>query len=79
MGRRLAEATNAWRARRTRGETGLCRFFLALVLVAVRVGVLLDFLVDALAEDLPVAGFDVSSGAEDDWFGAGVVVCDVAV
>src|ERR1039458_3946714 len=27
MGRRLAEAANAWRARRTRGETGLRRFW----------------------------------------------------
>jgi len=35
MGRRLAEATNACRARRTRGETGLRFLLCALVFVAV--------------------------------------------
>jgi hypothetical protein len=54
MGRRLAEATNAWRARRTRGETVLRRFrwlpLFALVLEAVLFAVFAELFAVFLAE-----------------------------
>src|ERR1035438_10301259 len=70
MGRRLAEAANAWRVRRTRGETGLRRFwevFLALGLAA-----------EALC-GAAFAGFasDFASDLGDDVEDAGGVDCAV--
>ena len=45
MGRRLAEAANAWRTRRTRGDTGLRRFFWLVLLGVVFLGLVFFTLV----------------------------------
>jgi hypothetical protein len=80
MGRRLAEATKAWRARRTRGETGLWRFRAPPLFAVVLEGVFLadfaaDFAVEVLVEDLAavplpacLAGAveDSDAGADED-------------
>ncbi|MGA2004722.1 MAG: hypothetical protein ABSG70_15150 [Terriglobales bacterium] len=63
MERRLAEAAKAWRARRTRGETGLRRFFW---LVFFEVGLALDLPADDLwAFDVVVLADGFEGEVED--------------
>ncbi len=79
MGRRLAEATKAWRARRTRGETGLWCLRWALFAAVLEGAFAADFVedvaVDVLAEDLaavtrtaglPVEAEDSDAGGDED-------------
>src|SRR5208283_2333460 len=65
MGRRLAEATKAWRARRTRGEAVLWRLRWLPLFAVVLAGVFPadfgeDFAVEVFAEDL--AGVPLTAG-----------------
>jgi len=65
MGRKFAEATNASRMRRTRGEIGLFRFLAGeLFVVEARVGLLPDVVLLVAALDLAVELFAVDFSGE---------------
>jgi len=71
MGRRLAEATKAWRARRTRGETVLRRLrwlppFAVVLAEAFPADLVEDFAFEVFVEDLAEVPRTGLAGAADD-------------
>jgi hypothetical protein len=91
MGRRLAEATKAWRARRTRGETVLRRFrglplFVVVLAWLFPADFVDDFAVGVFAEDLAggpltagLAGVadDSGAGGDEDDVDADGALCEL--